>query len=116
MLRWLADENFSTHVVHAVRQRWPEIDILRAQDIGLTETPDDKLLEWAARNERVLLSRDKATLVEFATERVRRGERMCGVFIVHTNAGNLEVAEQIAILTLCSREGEWENQVSWLPL
>lgn len=48
MLRYLADENFNQKIVRGLIRRWPEIDIVIAQDIGLGGTPDANVLEWAA--------------------------------------------------------------------
>jgi len=35
-LRWLADENFDNDIVRWLRRRIPNIDLVRAQDVGLT--------------------------------------------------------------------------------
>jgi hypothetical protein len=37
MLRLLSDENFNGHVIDGIKQRYPEIDLIRVQDVGLPE-------------------------------------------------------------------------------
>ncbi len=49
MLRLLADENFNNQIVWGILRRRPEIDIVRVQDVGLSETDDRVILEWAAQ-------------------------------------------------------------------
>jgi predicted nuclease of predicted toxin-antitoxin system len=70
-LRWLADENFNNDILRALRRRSPDIDIVRAQDVGLTGVNDEALLVWAAEQERVLLTHDVSTITAHA---YRRGD------------------------------------------
>ncbi|MEH2383418.1 MAG: DUF5615 family PIN-like protein [Nostoc sp.] len=56
MLRFLADENLNNQIVRGVLRRNSNIDIVRVQDVGLTEIDDATVLEWAAQNERVVLT------------------------------------------------------------
>ncbi|HWQ14971.1 MAG TPA: DUF5615 family PIN-like protein [Roseiflexaceae bacterium] len=48
----------------------------------MAAAPDPTVLEWAASEDRVLLTHDRATLVGFAYERAGRGEPMSGVIAV----------------------------------
>jgi len=49
MLRLLADENFNNQIVRGILRQRPEIDIVRVQDVDLSETDDQVILEWAAQ-------------------------------------------------------------------
>ncbi|MEH2366616.1 DUF5615 family PIN-like protein [Nostoc sp.] len=66
MLRFLADENFNNQIIRGVLHRNSNIDIVRVQDVGLTEADDPTVLEWAAQNRRVVLTHDVATMTTFA--------------------------------------------------
>ncbi|MDZ8137027.1 MAG: hypothetical protein RM049_17245 [Nostoc sp. DedQUE04] len=44
MLRFLADENFNNQVIRGVLRRNCNIDIVRVQDVGLTEADDPTVL------------------------------------------------------------------------
>ena len=72
MLAYLADENFHGRIVRGLRRRRAELSILRVQDIETLSGADDPaILEWAAQENRVLLTHDAATVTRFAYERVR---------------------------------------------
>jgi predicted nuclease of predicted toxin-antitoxin system len=115
-LRWLADENFNNDIVRELRRRNRKIDIVRAQDAGLTGIDDELLLAWAAEQDRVLLTHDVSTIADFAYRRLMRGDRMPGVFELSRSVSIRSAIEDILLLTECSASGEWESQVRYLPL
>ncbi len=53
MLRLLADENLNSDLVRGLQRRKPDLDIVRAQDVGLSGADDPALLEWAAQERRM---------------------------------------------------------------
>jgi hypothetical protein len=116
MLRLVADENFNNNIVRGVLRRNKEIDIVRIQDIGLSEADDPVILEWAAQQGRVLLTHDVSTITKYAYERIEVGQRMAGVFEVSRTVPIGGVIEDILLLVECSLEGEWEGQIIYLPL
>jgi predicted nuclease of predicted toxin-antitoxin system len=63
----------------------PDLDIIDARDVGLAQTPDPVILQWAADNGRVLVTHDKRTMRNFAIQRVNAGLPMPGVIVVHQN-------------------------------
>ena len=83
MLRLLADENFNGDIVRGLLLRQPDLDLVRVQDVGLVGADDPDVLAWAAENNRIVLTHDRATMSDYAYERVAAGERMIGVFIFH---------------------------------
>jgi hypothetical protein len=116
MLQLVADENFNNDIVRGLLRRRPELDIVRLQDIGLSGADDPTVLEWAARQERVLLTHDVSTITKYAYDRVRVGQPMPGVFEVSRNVPIGRAIEDILLLAECSLDGEWEGQVRYLPL
>lgn len=66
MLSLLSDENFNGDIIRGLFLRQPDLDLLRVQDVGLREADDPAILDWAARNERILLTHDRATMPNFA--------------------------------------------------
>jgi len=115
-LRWLADENFNNDIVRGLRRRNQNIDIIRAQDIGLSGVSDELLLEWAAEQKRVLLTHDVSTITAIAYRRLMKGQPIPGVFEVSRSLSIRSAIEDILLLTECSVPGEWEGQVRYLPL
>ncbi len=71
MIRLLADENLDNDIVRGALRRRGGLDILRAQDVGLSETDDPEVPLWAAREQRVVLTHDVKTMIEFAMQRIR---------------------------------------------
>ena len=116
MLRLAADENFNNDIVRGLWRRKSELDIVRIQDVGLSGADDPTVLEWAAREGRVLLTHDVTTMTRYAYERVRAGQPMPGVFEVSRAVPIGLALEDILLLAECSLEGEWEGQVRYLPL
>lgn len=116
MLPMLADENFNNDIVRGVRRRISDADIVRIQDVGLSGADDPTVLEWAAQNQRVLLTHDVSTLTAFAYDRVRLGQSMPGVFEVSRKVPVAVAIEDLVLLAQCSVENEWEGQIRYLPL
>ncbi len=115
-MRLLADENFDNRILRGIRRENATVDILRVQDTEIYEADDSTILEWAAKEGRVLLTHDVATIPKYAYQRVRAGKPMPGVIAVHTGASMGEVIEDILIALGASRPDEFENQVIFLPL
>jgi hypothetical protein len=88
------------------------LNLVRVQDVGLEGASDPVVLAWAAQNQRVVVTHDRATLPAFAFERVVAGELMPGVFIINDR---LPVGRAIEVAP-CSEAFEWEGRVLYLPL
>ena len=116
MLSLLADENFNNQIVRGILRRRPEIDIVRVQDVGLSETDDRVILEWTAQQGRILLTHDVETMTRYAYERVQAGLAMPGVFEINRSIPIGVAIEEIILIAEGSFEGEWEGQVQYLPL
>jgi hypothetical protein len=115
-LRWIADENFNNDILRALFRRNPALDVVRAQDVGLSGVDDPTLLAWAAEASRVVLTHDVSTVTAYAYDRVRVGHRMPGVFEVSRDVPILVAVEDILLISKCSHADEWEGQVRYLPL
>ena len=116
MLRFCADENFNNNILRGLLRRLPAVDVVRIQDIGLAGTDDITLLEWAAKQDRIILTHDIRTMVGFAFTRVDAGLPMPGIFEIDCDASLGLILEDLILLAECSFNGEWEGQVIYLPL
>ncbi|MGC9524901.1 MAG: DUF5615 family PIN-like protein [Limnospira sp.] len=74
----MADENFNNNIIRGLLRRQPDLDIVRIQDVGLYGADDPTVLEWATREERILLTHDVATITLYAYQRIEAGQRMPG--------------------------------------
>lgn len=116
MLRLAADENFNNDIVRGLVRRKPDLDIVRVQDVGLSGADDPAILEWAARQGRLLVTHDVSTVSKHAYERVAAGRPMPGVFEVGTGLSVARAVDDLLLIVECSLDGEWEGQVRYLPL
>ncbi len=113
---FLSDEDFNNRIVRGVLRRFPTLDLVRVQDVGLAGKDDTEVLEWAAREGRLVLTHDFATMLDFAYNRVERGLSMPGVIAMSQDLSIGEAIEELTTLVEYSLENEWENQVVFLPL
>src|SRR5437588_10055632 len=116
MIAFLADENFDGRIVVGLLRRLPALDLVRAQDVGISGADDPTILTWAAEHERIVLSHDVNTLTKYAYERAADGHRMPGVFEVSREIGIGPAIEELILVAECSLDGEYEGQVRYIPL
>ncbi len=116
MLALLADEHVPRQLIRGLLRKEPELDIVRAQDIGLRSVPDPELLEWAAQEGRVLITFDVNTVLDAAYQRIGQGQAMPGVFAITWRTSLGQNIEDLLALAIASLPNEWEGQVVYLPL
>ena len=116
MLVLAADENCNGNIVRGLLRRQPMLDLVRLQDVGVSEAEDPVGLAWAAQAGRILLTHDVSTITRYAYERVQAGQPRPGVFEVSRALAIGRAMEEILRLAACSLEGEWEGQGRYLPL
>ena len=86
------------------------------RDFGLDMRSDPEVLDWAARNGFILISHDVNSMRGFAYERIARGERMTGLFLVHQTDAIAPIIENLIVIWAGSEAEEWKNGVWYLPL
>jgi hypothetical protein len=116
MVRVVTDFDFNGRIVRGVLRLRPGFDLIRAQDTGLAEdTPDPDLLEWAAANDRIVLTHDRNTMTGFARDRVAAGLPMPGVIVANDRAPIGQLIDDLAALDGASDHTEWANRIEFLP-
>jgi len=117
MLLFLSDEDFNRRILRGLRRRLPALDVVRVQDVGLISRPDAEVLEWAANENRIILTHDVTTMSKHAFDRVNRAlPPMPGVIEVSQDVPIGEAIEELVLIAECSLENEWHNLVIYLPL
>ena len=86
------------------------------QDVGLLEADDPAVLIWAAENNRILLTQDRATMPDFAYERILTGQKMPGIFVINDSTPIRNSIDELLLLNECSQQEEWLDLVLYLPL
>ena len=116
-MKWLADECFDNDIVRGLLRRSTSLDLIRAQDVaGIAGRDDEKLLAWATRNDRVLLTHDLTTMVPALLLRRQKQSACAPVLLVPDSLPIGAVIEEILLLDQCSEESDWATGVVYLPL
>ncbi len=112
-MRFLADEHIPRALLEQLELHLPGVDIVHASDVGLAHTPDPDILQWAADNRRVVISRDKKTMRNFAYARITAGLPMPGLIILHRRISiGPAIRGIIEFATEC--RGELDGQVAFV--
>lgn len=116
MLRLLFDENLNGDIVRGLALRECGLDLSRVQDVGLEGTDDPTILAWAAANDRIVVTHDRATMPSHAYSRIASGLPMCGLFVVPDRMAIRDVINELLLIHACSEQTEWAGLVLFLPL
>lgn len=116
MLRLLTDENFNGDIVRGLLLRNPDLDLVRIQDVGLLEADDPTILDWAALQRRILLTHDRATMPNFAYQKIAKEETMSGLFIVDSQAPIRQVIDELLLIDSTSEQLEWHGTLLYVPM
>jgi len=114
--RFLADENIYQDLVVGLTRRLSALDIVRVQDVGLRTLDDPTILQWAAEEGRVLISRDIKTIPNFAHERVATGLVMPGVLVLAPGVSMAVAISDLSVIAGATEADEWADRVVYLPL
>ena len=116
MIRLLADENFHNDILRGLLRIEPELDVVRVQDTALYGAADSVVLEWAALENRVLLTHDVQTMTDFAYARVRAGQPMPGVIEVIEGTPVGRAIDELLVVLGASDPVELANRIVFVPL
>lgn len=116
MIRLVADENFNHRILRGTRLRFPLLDVVIFQRTEFQGAADSILLEWAADQDRVVVSHDINTMPGYAYERVTAGQPMPGVIIIPKLLSIGTAIEELVTMLECNEPDDLNNQVIYLPL
>jgi predicted nuclease of predicted toxin-antitoxin system len=117
MVRVLTDFDFNGRIVRGVLRLRPGFDLVRIQDTGLAQnTPDPDILEWAAANDRIVLTHDRNTMVGFAHARVAAGHPMPGLIVADNTASIGQIIDDLLLIDDLTMQADWANRVEYLPM
>jgi len=80
------------------------------------ETPDPRILDWAADERYVVLTNDKSTMIGFAYQRLADEIPMAGLVALSRKLSIGAAIEELLLLVEGLREDEWDRHVYFLPL
>lgn len=115
-VRFLADENFDHRTIAGLLRRDPDLDIVSVQEVGLRRADDATVLEWAAREGRIVVTHDVATMADLAFERIATGLPMPGLFEIPATVSRSSIIDDLLLIAAASSSEDWRDSVRFLPL
>lgn len=113
-IRFQADADLNQNIVTGVLRREAAIDFKTALAANLEGLPDEKVLEIAAEERRILVSHDRRTMpLHFADFIIENTSS--GVLIVSQDLPMLEVIDNLILIWAASDIEEWTNRLAYLP-
>jgi predicted nuclease of predicted toxin-antitoxin system len=117
MLRLASDQDVNDRIIRGLFRRVPDLDLVRVREVGLSQTPDPEILEWSAKEERVLITEDVNTMVGFAWARVKAAQPMHGVLALREGVSIGRAIEDILLVAECYTAEEMKAlAVVYIPL
>lgn len=112
--RFLADADFNQKIVFGLRRREPTIDFQTARQGNVLGRPDPEVLSIAARENRILVSHDRATMpAHFA--RFTAAQSNPGLIIISQETDIGAVIEDLLLIWAGSTLGEWRDKIGFIP-
>jgi hypothetical protein len=111
------DEDIHRPIILRLRRLEPHIKLFTARDAGLLHEPDDRVLEVAAENRRLLVSHDVRTLPAAANARIASGLPMWGLILIpQARRSEKAVIDDLALIYHASEGEDWIGRIAYLPL
>ena len=74
------------------------------------------MLEWAWKEDRLLLTHDVNTMIGFFNERLDAGLPVPGVFEISSKLPIRTAIDELQIIVECSTQDEWIGRMIFIPL
>jgi hypothetical protein len=116
VIRLITDEHVPAAVARGFRARVLGVDVVRIPDVGLLGAADPALLAWAAAEGRVVVSRDRRTLIGLAHARVAAGEPMPGLIAYKPDTPVGRVIDDVATILGVLTDDDMRGRVEYIPL
>jgi predicted nuclease of predicted toxin-antitoxin system len=115
-MRFLADENFNNDHLRALKKQRPDVDIVRVQDTEIYRADDPTVLDWAANEQRIVLTHDVKSMTKYAYDRVIAGLPMPGIIEVKRDVTTAEIINDVLLMIGAGEPADFENQVRYVPM
>jgi hypothetical protein len=76
--------------------------------------PDPAVLEFAASQNRVVLTHDRTTMTACAQDRVNQGLHMSGLIVLEQSIGVGKAIQEVATLAQAGDTGDLDGQILYL--
>jgi len=115
-MRFAADENFDGRILVGLKARLTSLDLVRVQDTAMYQSPDPELLDWLAREKRILLTHDIRTMPGFVYDRIQNGLSVPGIIEVRRSLPIGQAIDELELIIGAGTDEDFENLVRYIPL
>ena len=115
---YLLDENLPAALETGLLRREPILGVVRVGQEGgpPVGTGDRDLLLVCESQQRLLVSRDRSTMVGHVARHLEAGRHTFGVFLARRRTTLHEIIEDLVVVWSASEAEEWRDQLLYLPL
>ncbi len=114
-IRFQADADLNQIIVSAVLRRVPTVDFRTATTAGLAGLKDQDVLGVAARDGRIQVTHDLATMPRHFGEFLR-SQHSSGVVVVPQHLPLGEVVDDLILIWTATQAEEWTDRIAFLPI
>ena len=108
---FLADENIEPSIIEGLKRQLPSVDFVTVREVGLAAVDDRIILEWAAVNGRIVVTRDVDSMIGYARDRVSAGLSMPGMVVISSSRSFASIIGSVFNMAEYGLPGEWEGQI-----
>ena len=113
-IRFQADADLNQLLVSAVIRREPKINFQTAFQAKLANLDDLQVLQFAADEQRIIVTHDRRTMPYHFAEFVKESTSS-GVIIVSQQISVHQFAEDILLIWSATEMDDWTNRIAALP-
>jgi hypothetical protein len=114
--RFLADNDLKDAIVLGVLRAEPTVEFVRLRELGLATLSDPDVLDFAARENWLVVSHDVNSITAAAYDRLAAGQPMTGLILAHQEAPVSLAIDNLVLIWSASEAEEWIGQLLFLPL
>ena len=118
LVRYLIDESVRLSVVAALRRAEPASDVWRVGQSGMPPfgSPDLDILAFCERQQRMLVSLDRASVPVHVAAHHAAGGHTCGVLLVTRRCSLRQLLDELLLIWAATEGEEWRDTIHYLPL
>ena len=114
-VKYLFDEDLNGRIVRGVRRRIRDLDSRTVQEADLPKASDPAVLDWAASQDRIVITHDHRTMRPCAEDRLKEGLPMTGLILVPQAAALGQVIDDLVLIAEATTAEEWKGTIVFLP-
>ncbi len=117
-VRFLIDEDLRLSVIAALHRLEPAMDVHRIGQPGMPAfaSSDSDLLTFCETSQRMLVSRDRATMPGEIAKHHAAGRRTWGLLLVTRRCSFRQLLDDMVLIWSASEAEEWQDAVHYLPI